>query len=97
MRANPAIRNLIRSNNIDGIYQSIQTGSKEGMVTMDASILVLVRGGKVTYEDAIPHVRDEVTKKQLEQFKGEAGARNAGNSHAAAPPPPPMSRASRGG
>jgi twitching motility protein PilT len=72
MKANTAIKNLIRTNNVDGIYQAIQTGGKEGMVTMDTSILNLVREGRVSYETAVGHVRDELTRRQMEQFKGKA-------------------------
>ena len=69
MIANTAIRNHIRTNNVDGTYQSIQTGSKEGMITMDQSLINLVREGRITYEVANPHIRDDVTRRQLEQFK----------------------------
>lgn len=73
MRANTAIRNLIRTNNIDGIYQSIGTGMREGMVTMDASIVELVKQGVVSYETAITRLRDDVTRRQIEQYR-PAGA-----------------------
>lgn len=38
----PAVSNLIRENNISQIYSSIQTGAKEGMVTMESSIKTLL-------------------------------------------------------
>lgn len=91
MRANSAIKNQIRSNSIDGIYQSIQTGAKEGMITMDQSLLNHVRAGNVTYEAARPHARDEVTKRQLEEFRGRGGSANGGGmgeGHATPEPAP---------
>jgi twitching motility protein PilT len=69
MKANTAIRNLIRTNSIDGIYQSIGTGMREGMVTMDASIIELVKRGKVTFEVAFSRLRDDVSRHQIEQFR----------------------------
>jgi twitching motility protein PilT len=83
MKANAAVKNQIRSNSIDGIYQSIQTGAKEGMITMDQSLLNHVRNGAVTYEAARPHVRDEVTKRQLEEFRGRNGSGANGGGHEA--------------
>jgi twitching motility protein PilT len=69
MKANTAIRNLIRTNSIDGIYQSIGTGMREGMVTMDASIIELVRTGKVSFEVAYSRLRDDVSRRQIEQYR----------------------------
>lgn len=72
MRTNVAIRNLIKTNNVDGIYQSIGTGAREGMQTMDSSILSLVQEGQITYETALPRLRDDASKRQIEAFKGAA-------------------------
>jgi twitching motility protein PilT len=69
MRANTAIRNLIRTGSIDGIYQAIGTGSRDGMVTMDNSIMELVRTGKVTFEVAYSRLRDDTSRRQIEQFR----------------------------
>ena len=65
MFSNPAIRNNIRSNNIDAIYQAIQTGSKEGMQTMDQSIVAHVKKGVLDYDTARPFLRDEFSHRQL--------------------------------
>jgi hypothetical protein len=70
MKCNSAVRNNIRSHNIDAIYQSIQTGSKEGMITMDQSIMNLIESGKVSYEAAMPHVRDDMTHKRIQEITG---------------------------
>lgn len=49
---NPAIANLIRGNEINQIKSAIQTGAKEGMVTMENSIKDLLKEGWVTEEVA---------------------------------------------
>lgn len=49
----PAISNLIRENNIAQISSSIQTGAKDGMVTMSHSLEKLVKDGLVSDEVAI--------------------------------------------
>lgn len=48
MIATPAIRNLIREEKIHQIENSIQTGGKFGMKTMDNSLLELYRKGIIT-------------------------------------------------
>ncbi len=48
----PAVANLIRENNIGQIKSAIQTGGKEGMVTMENSIKQLIKEGWVTEEVA---------------------------------------------
>jgi twitching motility protein PilT len=74
MKVNAAIRNNIRGHNIDAIYQAIQTGSQEGMVTMDQSLANLIRGGEITFEVARPHIRDDITLRQLQQFAGASSS-----------------------
>ena len=44
---NPAIRNLIREGKTHQIYSVLQTSSASGMQTMDASLAMLVREGKI--------------------------------------------------
>ncbi|MCH8332568.1 type IV pilus twitching motility protein PilT [Candidatus Sumerlaeota bacterium] len=97
MKNNTAIKNQIRTNSIDGIYQSIQTGSKEGMVTMDQSIVEAVSSGEIEYEVAEPHIRDDVTKTKIEKYRGKAPPKAppkaspagvAPGAQPAAPPPP---------
>ncbi len=50
-----AIRNLIREGKTHQLYNSIQTGSKRGMQTMEQSLLDLYDAQQITYEDAINH------------------------------------------
>jgi twitching motility protein PilT len=52
MIGTPAIRNLIRENKIAQMYSSIQTGQKEGMVTLEQTLKEMVRRGTVTADDA---------------------------------------------
>ncbi len=45
---NPAVRNLIREGKTHQIYSVLQTGSAQGMQTMDAALVSLVRTGRVS-------------------------------------------------
>ncbi|TAN32680.1 type IV pilus twitching motility protein PilT [Patescibacteria group bacterium] len=49
---NSAVSNLIRENNINQIKSSIQTGAKDGMVTMENSIKQLLKEGWITEDTA---------------------------------------------
>jgi twitching motility protein PilT len=48
----PAIRNLIREGKTHQIYSALQTGSAQGMQTMDTSLATLIRQGKVSQKMA---------------------------------------------
>ena len=48
----PAVANLIRENNIGQIKSVIQTGAKDGMVTMENSVKQLLKEGWITKEVA---------------------------------------------
>jgi twitching motility protein PilT len=48
----PAVRNLIREGKTHQIYSVLQTGSAQGMQTMDASLSMLVRHNKITQKMA---------------------------------------------
>lgn len=64
MVANGAIRNLIREGKIHQIQNSIQTGTKYGMCTMDNSLIDLFNKGYVTKKEAITYsVNQEAVKK----------------------------------
>lgn len=49
----PAVASLIRENNIGQIKSSIQTGAKEGMISMENSIKQLLKEGWITEETAV--------------------------------------------
>lgn len=55
MVATSAIRALIREGKTHQMYSSIQSGKKDGMVTMDQSLAELVRTHKVSYDQALEH------------------------------------------
>ncbi|HEX5309894.1 MAG TPA: type IV pilus twitching motility protein PilT [Solirubrobacteraceae bacterium] len=44
----PAVRNLIREGKTHQIYSVLQTGSAQGMQTMDAALVQLVRSGRIS-------------------------------------------------
>jgi len=52
MIGTPAIRNLIRENKIAQMYSAIQTGTKDGMQTLDQCLKDLVRRGTVELNEA---------------------------------------------
>ena len=56
--ATPAIRNLIRESKSHQIYSSIQMGQKEGMRTLNMSLVELVKAGKVTKDEAMARALD---------------------------------------
>jgi twitching motility protein PilT len=53
MIVTPAIANLIRESKTHQIYTAIETGAKYGMITLDRSLIELVRKGMVSLEDAV--------------------------------------------
>ena len=55
----PAIANLIRKNETNKITSTIQTSRKMGMITLDDSLLDLVRKGQITREVAIETAQDD--------------------------------------
>ena len=55
MVVNPAIRNMIRENKIHQIDTVIAASSEEGMISMDTSILNLLRAGQITERTALTY------------------------------------------
>jgi twitching motility protein PilT len=51
--ANTAVRNLIKEGKPHQLRNSLVTGQKEGMLTLEQSLSLLVQGGHVRYEDAV--------------------------------------------
>jgi twitching motility protein PilT len=64
MIATPSIRALIRDNKTFRITSDIQTGARYGMITMDASLLVLFERGLISYEELITKCQDAETISQ---------------------------------
>jgi twitching motility protein PilT len=52
MLGTPAIRNLIREGKVAQMYSSIQTGSGQGMQTLDQNLTDLVRRGVISAAEA---------------------------------------------
>ena len=80
----PSIANLIREAKTHQMLTIIQSGSRFGMHTLDQHLSELVRGGLITYDDAIAKTQDPVTfEAQVGQFKGrhpEQGGWGAGTA-----------------
>jgi twitching motility protein PilT len=73
--ATSAVRNLIREGKTFQLPSVIQTGTKEGMQTIEQSLCDLVRGGRVSVEEAGNRAPDrEAFQKQLHE-----GAQAAAN------------------
>jgi twitching motility protein PilT len=69
MIANMAIRALIRDDKGHQIYSIIQTGGKEGMRTMNASLSELYKAGQITFEEAVAHSGDVEDLKRMCQMR----------------------------
>lgn len=63
MFATPAVGNLIRENKTFQLPSVLQTGRKQGMITMDDSIRELLKKGVITPEVARYHAEDPSTMK----------------------------------
>jgi len=57
LRNNSAVGNLVREAKSHQIYSIMETHSKDGMITLDASIKQLYLRGIVSYDVAVNHVR----------------------------------------
>jgi twitching motility protein PilT len=84
------VRNLIREGKTHQIYSALQTGASHGMQTMDASLVDLVRQGKITYQLA---ERRSSTPAELKRLLGGAAGANMqgmGNGNGASSMQPTM-------
>jgi twitching motility protein PilT len=75
MVATAAVRNLIREGKTFQLPSVIQTGTKEGMQTIEMSLCDLVRAGRVSVEEAQNRAPDkEAFQKQLQEggFRGSS-------------------------
>ncbi|MEK7541773.1 MAG: type IV pilus twitching motility protein PilT [Patescibacteria group bacterium] len=55
MIANPAVRNLIRENKAHELDLVIETSSEEGMISLNRSLVGLVRNGEIGLENALSY------------------------------------------
>jgi twitching motility protein PilT len=58
LTVNHAVRSAIRGGKIESIESAIQTGRKDGMVSLDESLAALVRTGDITVETASQYAKD---------------------------------------
>jgi twitching motility protein PilT len=58
MRNTSGIKNLIRTGKLSQIPSTIQSGSTEGMVQMDSSLMTLYRAGKISATTAVSYSMD---------------------------------------
>ncbi len=56
--SNTAVRNLIREGRTHELDIVIETGSREGMISMNSVLLNLVRSGEITFENALAYSMD---------------------------------------
>jgi twitching motility protein PilT len=61
----PAIRNLVREQEIEQIPTLLQTGSQHGMHTMDKSLKELFQKGLISLETALSKVKNPEEFRQL--------------------------------
>jgi twitching motility protein PilT len=65
MVATPAVRNLIREGKTHQIYSMLQAGGRYGMVTMDMSLVQLVRSGRIALDMALERCGNEEDLRRL--------------------------------
>lgn len=65
MLPTPGIRNMIREGKTHQIYSAIQTGQRNGMLTMDQCLADLYKYGKISFETAAMKASDPNEVKQL--------------------------------
>jgi Tfp pilus assembly pilus retraction ATPase PilT len=56
MVANLAVANLIRENKPQSLPSVMETGLRDGMVTMDSSVLELFKAGRISEEVALANI-----------------------------------------
>jgi len=71
MVAVPAIRNLIREAKTHQIVSMIQTGARQGMMTLDQCLASLVKSQVVTYEEALAKAANQNEFKAMLEQSGQ--------------------------
>jgi twitching motility protein PilT len=75
MVADSAIRNLIKEGKTHQLRNSLITGQREGMVTLEQSLSALVQAGTVSYDDAAARSLYPKDIEARPRLRAEAGAR----------------------
>jgi twitching motility protein PilT len=66
LQMNNAVRSMIRDNKNHQIDNAIASGSREGMISMDQSIMKLCQEGKISQETAMHYAeKPEQLKRQM--------------------------------
>ncbi|MDV6373097.1 type IV pilus twitching motility protein PilT [Deinococcus arenicola] len=92
--ANPAVRALIREGKTYQITSVMQTGSREGMVTMDAFLANLYRRRMISFDVGSSRAVDP---KEFARLANDAGGAAAGSQPQANYMPPPTATPPRSG
>jgi twitching motility protein PilT len=71
--ATPAVRNMIRENKVHQLPSAIQTGSKEGMQSLDQALRALLKAGKITADTALRWATDRAAFADSAAPAGAAG------------------------
>ena len=74
LRVTTGVANLIREGKTHMLYQAIDTGAKNGMISMDKALAELVRQGLIAPEEALSRANNPETFKQLAGITGRGGA-----------------------
>ena len=80
-----ALGNIIREGKTSMIPSYMQSGSGEGMQTMDQALVALVQAGRITAEDAMTKATDKTVFERL--VAGGPGAAIGGIPPIGGPPP----------
>ncbi|MFA7206863.1 MAG: hypothetical protein WC102_11100 [Saccharofermentanales bacterium] len=65
MKANSAVKNLIRENKVHQLDLVINTSADEGMVSLNSSLAKMVRDGEISIEDAMTYSTNSNDLKML--------------------------------
>ncbi len=87
LKVNAAARNLVRENEVHQLYTILETGSREGMITMNQWLYNLFVHGEITREVALSRsTNPDQMKRMLQQggrgTKAAAGGPQAGQAPA---------------
>ncbi|MGQ0813178.1 MAG: type IV pilus twitching motility protein PilT [Gemmatimonadota bacterium] len=77
LMATPAVRTAIREDKLHQIQSLIQTGSTEGMLTLDQHLVQLYQASKISLEVCVKYARDMDAVLQLINVPGTARAEGA--------------------
>ncbi len=74
MIATPAVRSLIREGKSHQLYNTIQTGAKYGMKTMEQALFELYSSKQITEEDALNHTSHTEDLKRMIESAGSSSS-----------------------